>query len=141
MIRRPPRSTLFPYTTLFRSAGDPTPSSCNFGATIDCTTGVLAVGQSFGVTVTFHVNPTAADHTPKLNTPPSTASTPHPNPANNSASVVTSVVNRADLVVTKTGPATADAGTNLTYHLVAVTHGPLSAQNVHLVDAVPVFFF
>src|SRR5260370_8868206 len=24
MIRRPPRSTLFPYTTLFRSAGQPT---------------------------------------------------------------------------------------------------------------------
>src|SRR3712207_8627126 len=27
MIRRPPRSTLFPYTTLFRSAPTPTPSS------------------------------------------------------------------------------------------------------------------
>src|SRR2546426_2534190 len=26
MIRRPPRSTLFPYTTLFRSQGDPTDS-------------------------------------------------------------------------------------------------------------------
>src|SRR3712207_7169648 len=26
MIRRPPRSTLFPYTTLFRSGGDPLPS-------------------------------------------------------------------------------------------------------------------
>src|SRR3712207_7458250 len=25
MIRRPPRSTLFPYTTLFRSGSDPTP--------------------------------------------------------------------------------------------------------------------
>src|SRR5260370_26679947 len=25
MIRRPPRSTLFPYTTLFRSAGSPLP--------------------------------------------------------------------------------------------------------------------
>src|SRR2546425_8203931 len=25
MIRRPPRSTLFPYTTLFRSLGDPGP--------------------------------------------------------------------------------------------------------------------
>src|SRR3712207_7411701 len=25
MIRRPPRSTLFPYTTLFRSAGPPRP--------------------------------------------------------------------------------------------------------------------
>src|SRR5258705_8025435 len=26
MIRRPPRSTLFPYTTLFRSASTPTPA-------------------------------------------------------------------------------------------------------------------
>src|SRR2546426_4767038 len=26
MIRRPPRSTLFPYTTLFRSAGRPAPA-------------------------------------------------------------------------------------------------------------------
>src|SRR2546430_13058675 len=26
MIRRPPRSTLFPYTTLFRSRGDPAPA-------------------------------------------------------------------------------------------------------------------
>src|SRR2546430_10198367 len=26
MIRRPPRSTLFPYTTLFRSAGDKRPA-------------------------------------------------------------------------------------------------------------------
>src|SRR3712207_8698559 len=29
MIRRPPRSTLFPYTTLFRS-GDSTPGDCVF---------------------------------------------------------------------------------------------------------------
>src|SRR2546426_11411983 len=27
MIRRPPRSTLFPYTTLFRSVDDPEPSN------------------------------------------------------------------------------------------------------------------
>src|SRR5256885_3496568 len=31
MIRRPPRSTLFPYTTLFRSKGAPGPET--FGAT------------------------------------------------------------------------------------------------------------
>src|SRR5256885_6694098 len=29
MIRRPPRSTLFPYTTLFRSAADPRASLCS----------------------------------------------------------------------------------------------------------------
>src|SRR3712207_7888710 len=28
MIRRPPRSTLFPYTTLFRSDGDRHPARC-----------------------------------------------------------------------------------------------------------------
>src|SRR5256885_13185127 len=28
MIRRPPRSTLFPYTTLFRSHGDQAPARC-----------------------------------------------------------------------------------------------------------------
>src|SRR6266852_5449008 len=28
MIRRPPRSTLFPYTTLFRSSSLPTPRTC-----------------------------------------------------------------------------------------------------------------
>src|SRR2546430_13417168 len=36
MIRRPPRSTLFPYTTLFRSASMTSPSSsifCSFSAT------------------------------------------------------------------------------------------------------------
>src|SRR5438552_9575335 len=29
MIRRPPRSTLFPYTTLFRSEAAPRPSRCS----------------------------------------------------------------------------------------------------------------
>src|SRR2546422_4045947 len=29
MIRRPPRSTLFPYTTLFRSAGSSSAASCS----------------------------------------------------------------------------------------------------------------
>src|SRR2546425_9554071 len=29
MIRRPPRSTLFPYTTLFRSADPPPGGACN----------------------------------------------------------------------------------------------------------------
>src|SRR3989475_12525530 len=31
MIRRPPRSTLFPYTTLFRSPGPRAPSACGGG--------------------------------------------------------------------------------------------------------------
>src|SRR2546422_8370478 len=34
MIRRPPRSTLFPYTTLFRSSAPP-PAPCRMRATIN----------------------------------------------------------------------------------------------------------
>src|SRR2546430_5950007 len=35
MIRRPPRSTLFPYTTLFRSRSGPTDSSNNEPALVE----------------------------------------------------------------------------------------------------------
>src|SRR2546427_5567741 len=41
MIRRPPRSTLFPYTTLFRSAPGVCPTFCPSG-TIDVVDTVLA---------------------------------------------------------------------------------------------------
>src|SRR5258708_26275011 len=34
MIRRPPRSTLFPYTTLFRSSCSLTPTSTTCGASV-----------------------------------------------------------------------------------------------------------
>src|SRR5260370_28786097 len=46
MIRRPPRSTLFPYTTLFRSAT--APSSKNIAGTVAATTGasVINLGTS-----------------------------------------------------------------------------------------------
>src|SRR2546429_1420798 len=39
MIRRPPRSTLFPYTTLFRSSGPATAGPWNFKVTTDYSLG------------------------------------------------------------------------------------------------------
>src|SRR4029077_20524979 len=117
--------------------GDPVPSVCNFGATIDCSTGVLALAATFGVTLTFHVNQADADGMVITNTASATSDTFDPNPANNSASVRTTVVNAADLAVSKTGPPTADANTNVVYHLVVTNDGPLAAQNVHLLDPVP----
>src|SRR5690242_21000672 len=45
MIRRPPRSTLFPYTTLFRSAGDMTGS----GVTLQDAMGAGLVQYVHGV--------------------------------------------------------------------------------------------
>src|SRR5256885_8810617 len=43
MIRRPPRSTLFPYTTLFRSAAD----NAGYGINLHGTPGDKATGHIF----------------------------------------------------------------------------------------------
>src|SRR5256885_363567 len=62
MIRRPPRSTLFPYTTLFRSDNDPTPSLSinnvtvtegNSGTTNANFTVTLSAASSKTVTVNY----------------------------------------------------------------------------------------
>src|SRR5256885_14358567 len=42
MIRRPPRSTLFPYTTLFRSLLEQVPASCADALDVGCGTGQFA---------------------------------------------------------------------------------------------------
>src|SRR3712207_7247895 len=48
MIRRPPRSTLFPYTTLFRSGTDQVADVTGAGDTVNATfTLALAAGASF----------------------------------------------------------------------------------------------
>src|SRR5947208_12848742 len=44
MIRRPPRSTLFPYTTLFRSSEDSSPNAFVFGRTIASAELVVTAG-------------------------------------------------------------------------------------------------
>src|SRR4029077_6341128 len=74
--------------------GDPVPSVCNFGATIDCSTGVLALAATFGVTLTFHVNQADADGMVITNTATATSDTFDPNPANNSSSLTVNVIPR-----------------------------------------------
>src|SRR5258707_3480269 len=46
MIRRPPRSTLFPYTTLFRSCGSTRRSAANLMSKAPCVSCVSASQQS-----------------------------------------------------------------------------------------------
>src|SRR2546422_6994596 len=50
MIRRPPRSTLFPYTTLFRSLVAEPFGQVNWASKIDLTTGVPVRNAQFGTT-------------------------------------------------------------------------------------------
>src|SRR2546427_1565653 len=63
MIRRPPRSTLFPYTTLFRSIPNPAPILLNG----DFETGVAGwTHASRGETDTWHLAQRSEEHTSEL---------------------------------------------------------------------------
>src|SRR5690606_386457 len=60
-----------------------------------------------------------------------------PDTDNNSATDTDTLVPSADLSVLKTGPASAIAGTNVTYTLLVTNQGPSTAQNVVLQDPTP----
>ena len=80
----------------------------------------LASGASQGFTLTVTAPPTGT----LLNIAASTATSPDGTPANNNGSdpasrVTTTVVEQADVAVTKTGPATINAGQPITYTLTA----------------------
>ena len=56
------------------------------------------------------------------------------NSGNNSASQSTTVTPKADLAIVKTGPATAGAGTNVSYTIVVTNNGPSDAPAVVVSD-------
>src|SRR3712207_6984284 len=66
MIRRPPRSTLFPYTTLFRSlTGNPDPTPAGYTWRID-TTPPDTVLDSVPSSPTTNSTPRSEEHTSEL---------------------------------------------------------------------------
>ena len=77
-----------------------------------------------------------------LNIAASTSTTADPNAANNNGSqpgarVTTTVIEQADVVTTKTGPATVNAATNFSYTLTVANSGPSAAAAVVVTDTLP----
>ena len=66
-----------------------------------------------------------------------TADTNDPNPTNNSGNADTSVIGEADLVVSKSGPATAIAGTEITYTILITNQGETAAVVRDVKDSLP----
>jgi uncharacterized repeat protein (TIGR01451 family) len=60
-----------------------------------------------------------------------------PDPSNNSSSATNLIEVLSDVSVVKTAPATATAGSDITYVLTVANAGPSAAANVELVDLLP----
>ncbi|MEG4247091.1 DUF4347 domain-containing protein, partial [Microcoleus sp. Pol10D4] len=94
----------------------------------------LASGASVNNTVSF-IAPASGSVS---NTARSTSPTADPTPANNEATVTTTLTPSADLVTTKTktGTATAAPGEIVTYTISTVNNGPSTAENVTITDSI-----
>jgi uncharacterized repeat protein (TIGR01451 family) len=93
----------------------------------------LAAGASETVTLVVNVN--GAHDTIITNTASVASITFDPNPGNDSVTTTTSIINQADLAITKTAsPATVDTGLNVTYTITIANNGANSAANVTLTD-------
>lgn len=111
----------------------PAPGS---GGTVNCSIATYAAGTTSSYTLTVHVPGSASSGTTYSNTATVTTSTQDPNGENNT-SVASFTISSVDVSIVKTGPPTANAGTNVTYPITVSNAGPDIATNVIWTDPVP----
>ncbi len=103
---------------------------------INCTNVLFAAGASATFTFVFAIDENVALGTIFTNIATASSQTPDPDNSNNSSEAVT-VMPAADLEVIKTGPATASAGSDVTYMIEVTNDGPDEAVSVVLDDDIP----
>ncbi|MGH7484729.1 MAG: hypothetical protein ACREMY_03865, partial [bacterium] len=109
---------------------------CTGGATTTCTIASLNAGTTATFTLTGHIPPGTPSGTPFENTATISSNTSDPDPENNS-SLTQLVVNSSDLAVTKSGPATANAGGTIAYTITVSNGGPDTEPVATLNDPLP----
>jgi uncharacterized repeat protein (TIGR01451 family) len=110
----------------------------NTGLTVTCQVGTMKPGETRTYDLTVKVNDDVPAGTVITNCATvDTGTRPETNPDNNSSctdTYVDPVTPVADVEVTKTGPATVDAGGTIAYTLSVTNHGPDPATNVIVTD-------
>src|SRR5207244_2136470 len=111
----------------------------NNGNSVSDSIATLAAGASASFAVVAHVSPSVPEGAVLSNTATAGSGTTDPDAGNNSGTASTLVHARADLAVTKSGPAETIAGdpANLTYTITLANNGPSDAQAVALSDLLP----
>jgi uncharacterized repeat protein (TIGR01451 family) len=107
------------------------------GGVITCTNpGPLTNGNTLPVLTMSMTAPAASGNVTNSATVSNSVS--DPNPANNTASVTTNVGPQANLSITKSGPASVNAGQNIVYTIVVTNAGPSPATGTVVSDPTPV---
>ena len=107
------------------------------GSVITCTApGPLASGNALPVLTIAMTAPIATGNI--TNSATVSNSVADPDSSNNTASVTTNVGPQANLSITKTGPASVNAGQNIVYTIVVTNNGPTAATGTTVSDLTPV---
>jgi uncharacterized repeat protein (TIGR01451 family) len=103
-----------------------------------CDLGTVNNGETVTFDVTLDIDPGVlgdSDQTASVS-----SDTIDPDTGDNSATETTTVVDQADIALTKTGATTAVAGTQATYTIGVTNNGPSTARNVTVSDTPPAGF-
>ncbi|HEX8410357.1 MAG TPA: hypothetical protein VF883_15945 [Thermoanaerobaculia bacterium] len=107
------------------------------GGTINCTAASLAASGVVTFTFVLQLPVDAPAGTIFQNSATGSAQTPDGTVGNNTGSTSLAVAGETDLLVQKSGPAEAAAGSNVTYTVTLTNLGPNDAAGVLLVDPIP----
>ncbi|HEY2325673.1 MAG TPA: DUF11 domain-containing protein [Thermoanaerobaculia bacterium] len=111
--------------------------TCFGGQTVFCSVPTLGSLQSAQFTVTVAISPSTPNGTVLNNTATATSDSFDSNSTNDSSSASTTVSANTDLSVVKSGPASANAGSNAAYTIVVTNNGLADASSVSLSDVLP----
>ena len=121
---------------------DPLPTGLTFISSDDCNAvmvcdlGSIPSGESRTVEVTVEVTESVAGTTVE-NTAVVNAEEFDPNPDDNTSTTETEIDALADIKVTKSGPAEAQAGSTIGWDILVENSGPNAAENVEIEDPLP----
>jgi uncharacterized repeat protein (TIGR01451 family) len=116
----------------------PTAGGCTVTTAVNCALGAMTPGQIIFVVIRGTLAAGTADGTVVTNTASAASDTTDSSPADNTASVDTPVITRADLRITKTAvSAPFVPGQQVTWTITVTNAGPSTARPVRIADATP----